>query len=702
MSVWLLACATAHGQEAADDANAATPEAPAEANAEPGGANPPDAAEPPAETVAAEAPAASSSADGLRADFVSFLHFASIGQFDYAQAHAKSLLQRPDVAPLSAETAETLVALARERPKAIDTLILLINNSTIGEEAGKVMALIREAHRRKRMDPDQIARSIAMLAGGPTDQATGLERLIESGEYAVPAMLAVVADSRQKGLQPYVIQALPRLGKPAVNPLAAALRVRNEVVQQVVAETLGRLAYPQALPYLKRLAGDKDANSTVRRAGEEAIRSIVVSDPRIKDAPASQLFEELAEGYYAEVDSLRPDPKEPRANVWVVEGETIKAVDVPRQIFCMVMSMQACEAGLGLNKSQPEVLALWLAANFRRESRLGLDVQTTEAAVVDDPTRPAKFERGISYAGKSGPECCQLVLARGLRDKDRPVVLGAIAGLAATAGPNTMQLDGSKSPGLVEAVRFPDQLVRIRAALVFGTVLPKRPFVGATDVVPVLASALSITDQRKYLVIDPDKQLVETIAADLTKPGAKVITAERLELGLAHAAKQVSQLDGVFLASDITSPGPADALHVLARDEHFGLVPVVVYVKEGGMIVADQVIEADVRVGRVLVVPDKSPVELLVSKLEQVGVNYGYKPLSAEEGTALALEATRALQRIAANESRVFDPSVAEPALVAALNHHASEEVRIAATRVLALLNTATAQPAIAAVALAA
>ncbi|MBI4581557.1 MAG: HEAT repeat domain-containing protein, partial [Planctomycetes bacterium] len=67
-----------------------------------------------------------------------------------------------------------------------------------------------------------------------------------------------------------------------------------------------------------------------------------------------------------------------------------------------------------------------------------------------------------------------------------------------------------------------------------------------------------------------------------------------------------------------------------------------------------------------------------------------------------ALEATRALQRIAAKESRVFDPAVAEPALVTALNHHASEEVRIAAGRVLALLNTPTAQTAIAAVALAA
>lgn len=654
--------------------------------------------------AAAPTDAAASDSDalaGIRNDFVNFLHFASIGQFEYAKAHAESLLNRPEIRPLTKEAGDLIVQLAEQRPDAVDTLITLINNSTIGDEAGDIMALMREAHRQKYMDADQINKSIRMLAGSQTDRATGLERLVDSGEYAVPQMIGVLIDPRRKYLQPYVLQALPRLGKPAVNPLCAALSIEDDVIRRYVADALGRLGYPQALPYLKRLAVNPSANPEARQAANEAIGRIAVANPKVKDAPPTELFRDLGEAYYDEVESLEaPGKQRTRANVWMVDGQGVKPIDVPRQIFPMIMSMRCAKASLALNKDQPQVLALWLAANFRREARLGLDVQTTDAAVVDDATRPEDFPRSVYFARSAGPDSCQLVLARGVTDLDRPVCLGAIAGLAATANQQSLRPMGRGGPGLAEALRFPDQLVRIRAALVLGRVLPPEPFPGANEVVPVLASAYSITGRKSYLVVDPDEAMAERIAADLNAKGSTVITAARLETGLAAASKQSAQFDGVFLASDISGPGPVEALAMLDRDERFGLVPVVVYVKEGGMPVADRVLEADRRVGRVLVVPGQSPADLLAEKVAQVGPNYGYQPLTAEDGVALSLEATRILQWIAAKESNVFDASEAEPQLVEALNTHASEEVRIGTTRVLALLNTPTAQPAIAAVAL--
>lgn len=684
--VILTAPAVLVAQEAADSAavndtaDAAQPAAPADAAAEP-----------------KEAAAEASPIDQIRNDFVNFLHFAAIGRFDYAQAHAQALLQNPNVSPLTPEAAETLIRLSRERPDAIDTLVILINNSTIGVEAGKVMGLIREAHRTRRMDPKQINNSIRMLQGGPTEQATGLERLVDSGEYAVPHMLMVLADAHEKELHPYVVRALPRIGKPAVNPLAAALSVNNDVVRRVAAESLGRIGYPQALAYLKRLASDAKVNQAVRQTAVDAIHQIVVSDPRVKEAPAQQLFKELAEAYYAEDDSLRPDAALDRANVWVVDDQTIKAVDVPSDIFCMVMSMKAGEASLELAKGQMDTLALWLAANFRREARLGLDVQTGEPANVDDPTRPAQFERGVSWAAKAGPACCNLVLSRGLKDMDRPVVLGAIAGLSATVSRATFR-PAEGQLGLAEAIRFPDQLVRLRAAFVLARVLPAEPFAGAKEVVPVLASAFSIDGKKAYLLIDPNKEKAAAVAADLEKAGAKVVVSDKLELGLARAAEQLAQLDAIFLASDMSGPGLVQAIGVLNRDERAALAPVVVAVKEGGMLVSDEAAEADPRIGRVLV-NGGALAELLAAKADQIGRKYGYQPLTAEDGVALSLESVRSLQRIAATRSEVFDAQAAEPALVQALATHPSEEVRIGTTRVLAQLTTSSAQDSLAKVA---
>ncbi|HOA74921.1 MAG TPA: HEAT repeat domain-containing protein [Phycisphaerae bacterium] len=654
----------------------------------------------PAETVAerpASSPPGASPVAEIRNDFVNFLHFATIGRFDYAQAHAKSLLERPEVNPLSPEAADTIIRLCQERPQAIDTLVILINRSTIGQEAGQIMGLIRQAHATRRKNIEQINASIRLLAGTPTEQTTGLERLIDSGEYAVPQMLKILADPHEKDLHPYVVRALPRLGKPAVNPLCAALSVNNEIVQRVAAESLGRLGYPQALPYLKRVAEDAKANPAVKQAAVDAIRQIVVSDPAVKDGPAYQLFHELAEAYYAEEESLAADPAEPRANVWVVDGQAIKAIDVPTEIYCMVMSMRASRASLELAKDQPQVLALWLAANFRRESRLGLDVQTAEKVTVDDPSQPADFPRSLYWAAGSGPACCNLVLARGLSDMDRPVVLGAIAGLASTAGPAAFQPEAG-GLGLAEAIRFPDQLVRLRAALVLARMLPTQPFAGANEVVPVLGSAFAINGQKAYLLIEPDKKLAEKLAADLGKSGAKVIVSDNLELGLAQAARQVPQVDGVLLASDMTEPGVVQAVATLGRDERAALAPVVVLVKEGGMLISDRVAETDARVGRVLV--DGSSAEQIVAKLEQLAPVYGYRPLTAEDGVALSLEACLGLQNIAAKRSPIFDVRAAEAALVQALNEHPSEEVRIATTRVLASVNTPTAQNAVAKIAL--
>ena len=106
------------------------------------------------------------------------------------------------------------------------------------------------------MDPAHISDSIQLLAGSPTQRAAGLERLMDAAEYAIPRMLEVLDEPRATNLHPFVLRALPQIGKPAVNPLTAALSVPSATVQRFAAEALGRIGYPHALPYLKGLADD--------------------------------------------------------------------------------------------------------------------------------------------------------------------------------------------------------------------------------------------------------------------------------------------------------------------------------------------------------------------------------------------------------------------------------------------------------------
>jgi len=655
------------------------------------------------EQAAEAAESAEPPISAIEDQFSQYLHFALIGQFDIANQYSESLLAHPDLNPLSEVGAAKLRELTDKYTDSIDILLLIIHNTSIADNARKILDLIRQAHRQERMNPSRINESLAMLAGSPTQQVTAMARLLDSGEYAVPWMIECLADAQQKDLHPFVLRALPRLGKKALNPLVQALSIDNPVLQRCIVEALGKIGYPQSLPYLKRIAENPDSNQTVRQTCIEAIHQITVKDPAVTEQPAADLFHDLAEQYFAEKDSLRADPREPRANVWFADEGTVKPTEVPRDIFPLVMCMRSCEASLKLRKDQPEVVALWLTVNFRREARLGLDVQTDDVVETADLTRPKDFLRSVYFARCAGPAHCQLVLKRAIAQHDRDIALGAIAALNVTAGSVALvDANGETGLSLASALAFPDLLVRIKAALALARSQPAEPFRGADQVVPVLGSALGLTGQKFFLLIDPDETARTNIAEGLARVKADVTTAARLNDALTRAHKERTHLDGIFLASDIRTPA-IEALRTIAADPRFALTPVVVYIKESNTLIADQIAEVDPRVGRVFVAADESPsanfAMLLLEKKEQIAARYGYQELDAALGVALALDAASVLKTMVTSSTSVFDAKLAQPALIAALDHP-SEQLRIASLEVLAGLETASAQQAIAVVAM--
>ena len=674
-----------------------------------------------AETAPAAAPAAATDTGDQEATleslFANYLHFALVGRFDVAdQKFAQPLLSRPELNPMTPEAAETLIQLTEKYENSMDTLLLLINNSSIGENAQKIMALIREAYTRKRMDPGRVKANIELLKGDPMQRAFAIEQLIQSGEYAVPWMLGMLTDPSRMELKPFVARALPQLGRNAINPLLAALATTDEPTLQTVIDSLGKIGYPQALPYLQRLATSKDTPASIQKTAEEAIERIVSNNATIKLKPADEMFRDLAEQYFAEIDSLRPDPREDKANLWRIRpdarpGEDLVApIAVDARIYNLVQCMECCQASLTLNAGQPTVLALWVASNFRREARLGLDVESEETVDARklDPSRPENFPRSIYFARMAGPTCGQIVLARGIKGRDRNIALGAVSALNVTAGPQAMtEIQNESGTSLGQALYFPDLLVRTQAALALGKALLPAPFHGSTEVVPVLASVLAPSEKKNYMLIDPQKESAGVIQTGLINAGAVVVSADRLGPALNQARHELTHLDGIFLASDMKQPTVAEALDELAGDQRFCLTPIIVLVKENQTNVLDRIGTSDKRVGSIFVLTtsDKSVdpkiVEQMLTKLEQVTIRCGLRPLSPERKLSLALQAAQVLEGIARNESPVFNSQTAMPALIEVLRTASSEELRAVAGSTLSWMNAPQAQQAIAGIALA-
>ena len=626
--------------------------------------------------------------------FQDFVHYARLGRFTLADTYAQALLAHPDL------DAVEVMELANRDKKSIDTLLILIQNSTIAESASRVMELIHEGEFARRQDAERIKENIAKLGGNPQQEFFATRYLAEAGEFAVPPMVGALLDEARLELRPRVVHALSKLGRPAVGPLVQTLEMKNHDVRMHVARALGEIGYPQAIPYLRRVGADSSMPDAVRKAAADAIARIEELSGRALPGSAEDVFYWLAEKYYNEEEDVRADPRLAEAHVWYWDTarQALRSTVVAQPLFGSIMAMRCCEDALVLRNDHADALALWLASNFRRESRLSLNVESGDPTEQGgaDATHPADFPRGQYFARAAGPRYAHLVLARAVRDRDAAVALGAIEALRETAGESSLLGGEDYKQPLVQALRFPVLLVRLRAALALGAALPKSPFEDSQHVVPLLAQAITLTGDEQVVLIDPDVQNRNRIA-DTLRAGDRVVIAEgNLYAALEQARTEFQTVSGFFLASDVAQPGAAQAIAELRGQFQFSQSPVVLLTKPGAELVSEDLAGRDSLIELVRALADDASIE---GSWNRVRGRTGQTSIDKVLARGLAVGAIETLRKIALDGRTVFDVNVAEAALTAALAR-ADEGLQISAAAVLALGRTPSAQQAIATLAL--
>ncbi len=610
-------------------------------------------------------------------------YFASIGRFDIANANFRALLeQNPD--PVA------LVELTDQNPRRRQILIQISDNPIVGDAARRFLHILEQGERALRADPTRIKQYIRRLGGPPRGFANALERLKAAGEYAIPFMIQTLRDPQQRELVRPILRALPQIDRPALNPLVMALRVPDRTVQQYVIESLGRIGYWQAIPYLLRLKADDSTPPPIRAAVDQALARLRPSAGPLAgiDDPA-EAFYVLADQYYGGNRLLAADPRYDTANVWYWRDDILQNIEVPTPIFDEVMAMRCCEECLRLRPDHPQALALWIAANFRREAQL-------PAGQTDD-TRPEPYPPGVYFAQSAGPRYCQLALARAIDDRDPAVALGVIEALRRTAGPASILTPRGGRVALAEALSFPNRMVRVRAALALGRARPRSDFPGSQNLMPVLNEALRLfAGAKNALVVDPDADNANRLAATLRADGYAVLTGSNLFETLHAARQRFAGVDAIVIASDVSGPALAEGYAHLRGEAEFAAVPVVVLSKPGTRDAVEQLVAGD---PRVTAVPASVSETDLPRALAAVARAVGAQPVEPEVGKQITLEALGVLEMLAATENPLFGPGGAEKALMDVLASGDAELMRPAA-RVLAYVSSVQAQEAIASLAL--
>jgi len=493
------------------------------------------------------------SAQTLEENWNDFLHYTKIGRFDMAKGHAQAVLSsNPD--PVK------LLELSRENQQGYQILVRVNDvapDAELADLSGKVLAIIEQGRFIERTEPRIIAEEVRRLSSTDRGWLTAVKRLRNAGEYAIPFMLDAMADRSRENELVYIVRALPHIGRDAIRPLTAALQTDNVPLKAQIITALGKIGYPQSQAYLKYIIENEDSTE-LRAIAQESIRQI---NPDMLQAPATQLFYELAEKYYYHAQSLAPAQDASFANVWFWDSDAGKLVreEVDQSYFNELMAMRTCEWALKADSGFGSAIGLWLASFFKAESA-GVEKM------------PAYFgERhadALVYATTAGVEYLHQALARAVKDNNAHVALGVIEALTTTAGEKSLLYQMGPSQPLLQALSFNDRMVRYSAAIAIGAAGPRL-------VVANLAEALG---QGSQTSAGGANGWSEEIAENYAVRAAEVmlslaqarnsvldLSAAQLALESAVSDKRIQVLAGQILAY-LDSPGAQRAIAAMALE----------------------------------------------------------------------------------------------------------------------------------------
>ena len=613
-----------------------------------------------------------------------FMHYALIGNWELARDHGQALLDANPNPILLLDLAES-----ERYADSYRNLSLMQANTPLKEVAAQILKLIEHGRFIQRTDPERIAAEVKRLSGTTRGRNMAIERLKDSGEWAVPVMIEALRDPSRGEEFSVVRWALPQLGQPAVNPLVVALQRCPELnIKLIVLDALGKIGYQSALPYIEEIVESKASQTELKAAALAAAAAISNKQAKPTTPSAATAFEKLAEDYYNHLSSLEVPANQEFANVWFwINKEGLAREEVPRGAFDELMTMRCCEQAVYLNPNQATALSLWLSAFFRLEA--------------EGYKQPAYFGENHADAGTyaltSGPEYLHRVLARALKNRNRPVALAAISALRRNSGQKSLLYRLGEEQPLITALTYADREVRFSAALTIGEALPDKSFQYHERVMPILTEALRQKGKKYAMVIDANQERRDRLTAELGASNTFTQVISDGSFGVAlEKARQLPSFDLVVLGHDMERPDIEETLTIMQKDYRLAFCPTIVLSSSGAFSQMKNLKQENPFVEAVL---ENATGAEVIKAAEEVLASNQARVFDPQLADAYATAAADVLRQLAVTGNKVLDLKVAQAALIEATRDE-RPEIQLAATQTLARIDSTAAQRAIVTLAL--
>lgn len=592
--------------------------------------------------------------DVLLADFI---HLVKIARYDVAARYADHLLAL-DMPPEAFVDAVESGRFDNQYPRFREAVGLALQAEDFPELADSAAALeelYEQGKLAKARSPEEIARNIELLTSTMRGRDLGAQRLIRAGEYAVPQLFDALLDDSNLVRRERVRQVLVDLQSQAVIPLSIALEHIGPADQLIVLGVLGSIRYDQSVPFINAVRSATDSPE-VRAEADRALARLGVGP---SDALGNAWsFASLAERYYGEQSDVTSFPGEEFQLLWDYLPEaptrTLVATPVRSEVYHEAMAMRLAERALRGAPQSADTLALWVAANLRRE------IQTPDGYA--NPAYAADRREAMYFAVASGMPVAQRVLARGIDDRNTVLSRRAIEAMSRTAGGAALWSGELARQPLLEALSYPNRRVQYDAALTLGAAQPKQTFAGAERVVPLLAGAVRDSASRFAMIVTDDAELYQGLRAWLERDGFTVLPRGTSVSGSADAIATVPGIDLAVTA--ISRERSLLELDTLRGSPRLAAVPALVLLPRGDAAALSPRYERDGSVFiRALGLSDRE----FASSVEQLLESAAGGPISADEAASYADRAVRVLRDLAVARNEALPVSEATPALIAAM-----------------------------------
>lgn len=615
----------------------------------------------------------------LKSQLRDFIFYVNVHQADAAAGTALEILAQG----LTPREMLELVEDSGIRDELDEALAKALRRSEIEPLAAKLVTMLEEGHLQRARDPNEIERNINGLTGGLRERLYARERLKEAGEYAMPQLLDAMLQRADVSLRTQVQRLLNESGRAPVIPLSVSLMDINPEGQEQLVNVLGQLGYAAAAPYISELR-DKTLSDPVRNACDRALDNLGV-----RGSSTSELFRQLAEGYYDERDELTSFPGEEFQLLWTYDPSvSLIPTAIDSRVYHEEMAMRLAERSMELGSQGSSALGLWIAANFSRE--------IDEEQGYDNPAYPPSMREAMYYAVASGPVVCENVLGRALADSDTRLARRAVEAIERTAGPSLIWDRQSGQSPLIAALNYPNRRVQYDSALAIAASQPRSGFAGSERVVPTLSSAIRFAGTSYALVLAESDEQYRSTRRVLEGVGYEVLPFGSQVSQIAQAIAEVPGVDLIVTQAGREQTEPLiDAIRSSAK---LSAAPILALVATDELPRIRRVHGNDVSVMvRSFGIDENSMTAAIGDLVDDAAGGV----IEQDEAQEFAMRSLAALRDLAVAQNPVLDVGDATVSLVAAMNE-TTGPIRIEVAEVLSRIGRGNAQTTLAEAALAA